>query len=171
MGYFSLFFGSPRRVTEKSPKIPPRSPPRALRGPPRDPEIDQLFASGGPGVQPIICFGSPGRPQEPFGALLAPTLGPHGARKRPGGLQAFIFDPPGPPWGAFFYDFHVFFHMVFFMFYCAVLFACSSACSSSRPFFGNLQVEKIKVESPGSLNPWVAAGGREAIRINKRRFL
>ena len=32
-------------------------------------------------------------------------------------------------------------------------------------FFCKLQVEKIKVESPGSLNPWVAAGDREAIRI------
>ena len=28
--------------------------------------------------------------------LLAPTLGPHGAQKRPGGLQALIWCPPGP---------------------------------------------------------------------------
>ena len=153
-------------MTEKSPKIPPRSPPRALRGPPPGTLKSINFSPlGGPGVQPIICFGSPGRPQEPFGALLAPTLGPHGARKRPGGLQAFIFDPPGPPWGAFFFDFHAF--STWF-----------SSCFT-EPFglpvrlrarlralcFCKLQVEKIKVESPGSLNPWVAAGGREAIRI------
>ena len=33
-------------------------------------------------------------------------------------------------------------------------------------FFANFKWKKIKVESPGSLNPWVAAGGREAIRIS-----
>ena len=36
------------------------------------------------------------------GELLAPTLRPHGAQKRPRELQALIFDPPGPLWGAFF---------------------------------------------------------------------
>ena len=60
---------------------------------------------GGPGAQPMIFLGPPGRHQEPFGALLAPTLGPHGSQKCPGGLQAFIFDPPGALRGAFLLNF------------------------------------------------------------------
>ena len=100
--YFSRFFGSPRRVAEKRPKIPPRRPPPEPSGdPPRSLKSINFSPLGGPGVQPIICLGPPGRPQEPFGALLAPTLGPHGAQKCPGGLQALIFDPPGAPWGPF----------------------------------------------------------------------
>ena len=31
--------------------------------------------------------------------------------------------------------------------------------------FPSFKVKDIKFASPGSLNPWVAAGGREAIRI------
>ena len=57
---------------------------------------------------------------------------------------------------------------------------CSSSCFAA-PFrlrvrlrarlrallFATFKVKDIKVESPGSLNPWVAAGGREAIIINQ----
>ncbi len=32
--------------------------------------------------------------------------------------------------------------------------------------FATFKVKDIKVQSPGSLNAWVAAEGREAIRIN-----
>ena len=44
-------------------------------------------------------FFAPGGLQEQPGTdfigILEPTLGPHGAHTRPGGLQAFIFDPLG----------------------------------------------------------------------------
>ena len=59
-----------------------------------------------PQPRTTIFLGPPGRPQEPFGALLAPTLGPHGAQNCPGGT--LIFDPPGTPWGPFFFDVHDF---------------------------------------------------------------
>ena len=41
--------------------------------------------------------------------------------------------------------------------------------------FQSFKVKDIKFASPGSLNPWVAAGGREAIRIietsrNNRKY-
>ena len=91
-------------------KYHPRATPEPSGDPPGSLKSINFAPRGGPGLQPIICFGSPGRPQEPFGAFLAAAWGPHGARKRPGGLQAFIFDPPGPPWGAFFFDVHLFSH-------------------------------------------------------------
>ena len=97
-------------------------------------------------------------------ALLAATLGPHGAQRRPGGLEALIGCPPGPL-GEHFWWFstlvsHAFRVIFLFVFACVFAFGlCFSGLWSLRFFeFGN----------PRSLKPWVAAGGREAIRIFDR---
>ena len=152
-------------MTEKRPKMPPQSLPRALRGPPRDPAIDQLFASGGARGPTNNLFWLPGPPPGAIwslpGGRLGATWRPEAPRRAPG----LHFRSSGASLGRVFLRFSRFFRMVFFMFYCAVWFAWSSSCSSSRPSFRSLQVKNIKVESPGSLNPWVAAEGREATRI------
>ena len=151
-----MYNGQQKTKFSHRPEKTQRDSPEASRG-----EIC-LCAPLGPTKS--ICLAPPDRHQKRFRALLAPTLGPHGARKRPGGLQAFIFDPPGPPWGAFVFDVHAFshgfLHVLLSRFVCLFVFVLVFA-----PLFCNLQVENIKVESPGCLNPWVAAGGREAIRI------
>ena len=151
-------------MTEKSLKIPPRSPPRALRGPPRDPEIDQLFASGGARGPTNTLFWLPGPPPGAIwslpGGRLGPTWRPEAPRRAPG----LHFRPSGASLGSIFFDFHVFTR--FSSCFTAQFGLPVRLRARLRALFGNLQVEKIKVESPGSLNPWVAAGGREAIRIN-----
>ena len=107
---FSYFFRAGKPCIKNPLKMTSHSPSGTLRDPPGTLKSINFSPLGGPGAHPIICFALPGRPQEPFGALLAPTLGPHGAQKCPGGLQALIFDPPGTPWGPFFFDFLVILH-------------------------------------------------------------
>ena len=150
---FIFFF---RRVAETTPKIPPRSPPQSPPGTLKSINFSPL---GGPGAQPTICFAPPGRPQEPFGVLLAPTLGPHGAQKRPGGLQALISCPPGPFWEHFLLIFDDFSTLVSHSFH--VMFLFVFACLLVLPLC--FWKASKKVGSPRSLKPWLAAGGREAI--------
>ena len=141
--YFLCFLVPRAARPKKDQKYHPSASPEPSGDPPGSLKSINFAPRGGPGVQPIICFGSPGRPQEPFGAFLAAAWGPHGARKRPGGLQAFIFDPPGPPWGAFFFDFHVFshgfLHVLLRRLVCVVVFVLVFA-----PFFSQPSSEKHK---------------------------
>ena len=55
--HFTLFFCSPRRVTEKNQKIPPRSPPRALRRPPGRLKPINFSPQEAPRRRPMIFFG------------------------------------------------------------------------------------------------------------------
>ncbi len=88
--------------------------------------------------------------------LLAPTWGPHGAQKCPGGLQALIWCPPAPFGEHFLFIFdelstlvsHSFHVMFLFVFACVLVFAL---------FFEGFDALILKVGSPRSLKPWVAA--------------
>ena len=93
----SLFFWFPAPCDRtKSQNTTPEPPSEASGDPPGTLKSINFAPLRGSGVQPTICFGSPGRPQAPFGALLAATSGPPGAQKRPGSLQEFILWSPGP---------------------------------------------------------------------------
>ena len=106
---FLCFFGAPRRATEKLPNIPPQSLPRALWGPPRESEIDQLCASGGarrptnnlfwlPGPSPGVIWRFPG-------GRLGPTWRPEAPRRAPG----LHFRSSGASLGSIFLRFSCFF--------------------------------------------------------------
>ena len=129
-----VFLVSRAARLKRNQKYHPRGSPETSGDSPGSLKSINFAPRGGPGVQPIICFGSPGRPQESFGALLVAAWGPHGTRKRSGGPQAFIFDPPGSPWGAFFFDFqsfsHGFLHVLLCRLVCVVVFVLVFA-----PFF------------------------------------
>ena len=92
---FLVFWFPAARDRTKSQNTTPEPPSEASRDPPGTLKSINFAPLRGPGVQPTICFGSPGRPQAPFGALLAATLGPHGAQKRPGSFEELIWCSPG----------------------------------------------------------------------------
>ena len=152
--FFDVFYvvWVPRAARPKKyQKYHPRASPEPSGDPPREPEIDQLCASGGARRPTNNLFWLPGPPPGAIwslpGGRLGPTWRPEAPRRAPG----LHFRPSGASLGSIFLRFSCFFRMVFFMFYCAVWFAWSSSCSSSRPSFRSLQVKNIKVESPGSL--------------------
>ena len=136
---FLCFFGSPRRATEKLPKIPPQSLPRALRGPPREPEIDQLFASGGAGGLPNDLFWPPGPPPGAIwsapGAHLGPTWRPEASQRAPALHFRFFWGPPG----IIFLAFTRGFTCLSCCFSCSVSLVSPSSCLSSRPSFLKFQ--------------------------------
>ena len=145
-----MFFGSffyvflvPRAARPKKyQKYHPRASPEPSGDPPGSLKSINFAPRGGPGVQPIICFGSPGRPQAPFGALLAATLGPHGAQKRPGSLQELIWCSPGTFWEHCWFHVHAFptlvshssHVMLCFVFVC-VLALARCVLKASKPSF------------------------------------
>ena len=91
-------------------------------------------------------------------------------KEPPRGLRRSIFDPPGlilelfgSPWGLIFKLFGPSGHLKSAPPNGEALTQnFSRSCSSARP-----SVKKKKFCNPGSLNPWGAAGGREAIRIRR----
>ena len=140
---FFMFFGSPRRATEKIPKIPPQSLPRALWGPPREPEIDQLCASGGARRPTNNLFWLPGPPPGAIwslpGGRLGPTWRPEAPRRAPG----LHFRPSGASLGSIFLRFscfsHGFLHVILRRLVCVVVFVLVCA-----PFFSQPSSEKHK---------------------------
>ena len=110
------------------------------------------------------CFWSPGRSQERFGALLGPAFNPPGGPERPRQLQELIFDPPEALQGQFliyvsrsFWCHSDALRLLFLSF-------CLCVCVFARVFF-KASIVNLQSSNPKSLKPWVAAGGREAIRI------
>ena len=77
------------------------------------------------------------------------------AQRRPGGLQALIWCPPGP------------FDPRFSFVPCHVILRFRLRARVRSLFFEGFEALILKVGSPRSLKPWVAAGGREAIRIRR----
>ena len=164
---FFVFFWFPAPRDRKNTKITTQSLPRALWGPPREPEIDQLCASGRARRPTNNLFWLPGPPPGAIwslpGGRLGPTWRPEAPRRPPGP----DFVPPGPLRGAFLlslmcstlvsHSSHV---MFLFVFACVLVFALL--------FFEDVDALISEFRSPRSLKPWVAAGGREAIRINER---
>ena len=111
-----------------------------------------------------MIFLSPlGRPQEPFGALWRPPWGYMAPRSALEGSRPSFSTLRGPS-GEYFPDalkmLTCLFSCFLLRFLCVFLFVLIFA-----PVFPSFKVKDIKFENPGSLNPWVAAGGREAIRI------
>ena len=133
-------------------------------GAPREPEIDQLGASGG-GRRPTnnlfwLPGPSPGAIWSLPGAHLGPTWRPEAPRRAPG----LHFRPSGGPPGSVFAQFMMFVCHVFLMLFCSVSLACSSSCSSSRPSFRRRRNEICKVSKP-----WIpeSLGGRRGSRSDK----
>ena len=124
---------------------------------------DSKIALGRPRAPSMNCFWPPGRSQERFGALLGPTFRPHGGPWRPRELQELIFDPPEALQGQFFLFFKVVWchsdalRLLFLSF-------CLCVCVFARVLF-KASIVNSESSNPKSLKPWVAAGGREAIRI------
>ena len=119
---FCCFWVSHAAWPKKTPKLLPGALPRASGELPGTLKSINFSSLGGPGAHPMNFLGPPGRHQERFGAHLAPTLGPHGAQKRPGGLQALIFDPPGTIFHLFLMIFDLFSHILLLRFVC--VFVC-----------------------------------------------
>ena len=99
-----VVFGSPTPRGRKKPKIAPRNPSQSLRGAPGDPEIDQLFTSGGARGPPNEFFGGPRPPPRAMssapGAHLRPTWRPEAPWRAPGPH----FRPSGGSLGSIFFD-------------------------------------------------------------------
>ena len=120
-------WGGPGRPgeAEQWPQERPKTAPRGAQ--------QFFFASGTP----------PGRHQERSEALLAPTLGRHGAQKRPRGLRALIWCPSGPLGELIFFIFvvfsslvsHSFRGMFLFVFACVLVFALCFLGSSKLEFW------------------------------------
>ena len=116
----------------------------------------------------LLALGSPpARHQERFEALLAATLGPHGVQRRPGGLRALIWCSPAPLREQFLRLFLMTFRICVFFRSVSSSSSSSLACSSSFSVFEGFEAFVSKVGNPRTLKPGVAAGGREAIRINE----
>ena len=124
---FKIFVAPTARGRKNSKNTSPEHSPE----PPGDPEIDQLFASGGARGPTNNLFCPPGPPPGAIwsapGTHFGPTWRPEAPRRPPGP----DFVPSGPLLGAFFAHFDEFstlvshsFHVMFlFVFACVLVFA------------------------------------------------
>ena len=126
--------------------------PGGATGRPGELANDQIFAPRGPHEAPHAFFGS--------------TNPPRAAQKRPGNLQALIWCPLGPFGGIISLMFAAFPNLISrsFRLLFSLVFASLLVCALC--LFKGWEAFIFKVGTPRFLKPWLAAGGREAIRIS-----
>ena len=165
----------------------PKMEAKIAPGGPQDAEKWSKNFSGGPPARTSEFFFAPGGLQEHSGdeflSVLAAPWGPLGPQVVPGGLP----EASRRSFRSFSEQFWLHFCIVL-GYFCscsrsrlgtsAIVFlirsvSCSYsfslACSCSLLVFKGFEALILKIGSPQSLKPWVAAGGRDAIRINNNR--